>query len=160
MGVYRAAAGTKVQFYKDVVRGGDTSTKAYQMQPYMCRVLVTKRRAALAKLRVSAHRLGVEVARWAHGGGRSDGASTSRVAAVVAGGCRLCGGATEDEEHMVFHCTHAEIQSVRGNYPDLFATPAMSLFDFLQQSPTQVAAFTLACFQAGQYDSLPPYSSS
>jgi hypothetical protein len=168
MGVYRAAAGTKVQFYKDVVRGGDTSTKTYEMQPYMRRVLVTKRRAALAKLRVSAHRLGVEVARWGHGGsgsgdgGRSDGASTSRAAAaeVATGDCRLCGGATEDEEHMVFHCSHAAIQSVRGDYPDLFATPYTSLFDFLQQSPSQVAAFTLACFQAGQYDTLPPYSTS
>lgn len=219
--VFRGAAGTKIMFYKNVVRGGATSRADYTMQPYVYKVLATTKRAALAQLRCSAHRLGVEVARWlpgrqlgggddggpAGGGGRGlrrrragrvdntnsgeagnssnndggDGASGSGggggssgdsqasgsgggggnntgVRAVAAGMCRLCGGdAVEDEAHMVFHCGHAPLGSVRAVYADLFQTTSTVVSDFLLQDPNRLAAFVHECFVAGQYDSLPHY---
>jgi hypothetical protein len=222
--VFRGAAGTKMMFYKNVVRGGATSRAEYTMQPYVYKVLAAKKRAALAQLRCSAHRLGVEVARWLPGrqlgggddggpdggGGRrrlrrgaggvdstngreagssrngssGDGASGSGASggggnggssgdgqasgngggddtgarAVAAGMCRLCGGdAVEDEAHMMFHCGHAPLQSVRAAYADLFQATSTVVSDFLLQDPNRLAAFVHDCFLAGQYDSLARY---
>jgi hypothetical protein len=58
--------------------------------------------------------------------------------------CRLrCGGAVEDEAHMVFHCGYAPLA-------DIFEATSTGVSDFLQHDPKRLAASMHDCFLAGQ----------
>ena len=141
---YRTATGTKIEFYREVIRGGDTKA-SYILQQHLGQVLAPGRRVALTRFRCSAHRLGVEVGRWAR---RPHSTRT----------CRLCAsGAVEDEEHVLLHCNNSSLQLVRNEYSDLFQIP-MTLTAFLQQPQRQVAAFVAACVDAGDFESLPMWA--
>jgi hypothetical protein len=143
--VYRNATGTKVEFYKNIIRGGDTTGASYTMQQHLGQVMATGRRAALTRFRCSAHRLGVEVGRWAQ---RPRSTRT----------CRLCAsGAVEDEEHVLLNCSNPSLQLVRSDFSDLVQNP-MTLTEFLQQPQRQVAAFVAACLEAGDFESLPMWA--
>jgi hypothetical protein len=195
--------GTKREFYRGVIRGGDIATADYVMQPYLSDLLSRTNRTALAQFRCSSHRLGVEVGRWARcrraepSDGSSSGESASpstrrsprnhsspvqpdsasnglatptatRTSGVLQAlprqqrACRLCNsGAVEDEEHMVFHCSHPALQAVRANYPDLQeALHGGSLSEFLQQPAALVASFIRRCMEAGDYAALPIYNTT
>jgi hypothetical protein len=65
----------------------------------------------------------------------------------------------EDEEHMVFRCSHSALQVVRANYPDLQeALHGGSLSEFLQQPAALVASFVRRCMERGDYAALPIYN--
>ena len=125
MDSYRQQSGTKIDFYKATIRGGDTTMSSYILQPYLSSVLSVPRRVSLARFRCSSHHLGVETGRFI---GRLRAQRT----------CRLCAsGSCEDEEHMVFHCTCPSVVSVRESYSSLFpdtsssSSPPSNLFEFL-----------------------------
>ena len=145
---YRQQSGSKFDFYKTTIRGGDTTMSSYILQPYLSSVLSVPRRVSLASFRCSSHHLGVETGRFI---GRPHAQGT----------CRLCAsGSCEDEEHMVFHCTCPSLVSVRESYSSLFPDTSSSssspstLFEFLQQAPKQVASFIKASDDAGGYEAL------
>lgn len=71
--------------------------------------------------------------------------------------CRLCNsGAVEDEEHMVFQCTHAALVQVRQDYSNLFFdnsdSAVTTLTALLQQPQNQLSAFITTYFTAGDYE--------
>lgn len=140
---FRSATGTKVEFYRNAILGGEILRANYQMQPYLGTVLSLVQRVALARFRCSSHKLGVEVGRYVR---RARELRT----------CRLCGGGgIEDEHHIVFQCPHSGLQQVRSDYSELFGSNIESLRDFLQQSPSyKVASCVKAFFDAGGFESL------
>ena len=59
--------------------------------------------------------------------------------------CQRCSSAAiDDADHMVFDCS--ALESHRWNHPSLFTTRgSRSLSDFMDQDPTEVAAFVSEC---------------
>ena len=59
--------------------------------------------------------------------------------------CQRCSSAAiDDAVHMVFDCL--ALESHRWNYPSLFTTIGLrSLSDFMDQDPTEMAAFVSEC---------------
>ena len=58
--------------------------------------------------------------------------------------CQRCSSAAiDDAEHMVFDCS--ALEDHRWNHPSLFLRDSRSLSDFMDQDPTEVAAFVYEC---------------
>ncbi|KAL4522063.1 hypothetical protein Ndes2437B_g07818 [Nannochloris sp. 'desiccata'] len=69
--------------------------------------------------------------------------------------CRLCNTeAVEDEQHMVFECTHTALVQIRQDYQHLFQAGDLTVTTLpalLKQPQSQLAGFITACFTAGDY---------
>ena len=145
-----AATGTKIQFYKEKIRGWNGTTAInpsdYKMQPHLQTAMPWRRRRELSRFRTSSHFLRVEMDRYQY-----------PLVPHHARVCRLCNsGAVEDEQHMVFECTHSALVQVGQDYSNLFLdnsdSAATTLPALLQQPQSQLSAFITACFTAGNYE--------
>jgi hypothetical protein len=145
-----AATGTKIQFYKQKIRGwtgtATINLTDYKMQPHLKTVMPWRRRRELSRFRTSSHFLRVEMDRYQY----PQVPHNTRL-------CRLCNsGAVEDEEHMVFGCTNAALVQLRQDYNSLFSdnsdSAVTTLPALLQQPQRQLSAFIMACFTAGDYE--------
>ena len=124
--------GSKLQEYLQLTSGLDTAS--YTPAAYLQAVGGWRQRQALAQLRTGSSWLAVETGRY-QGSERVE-----RVDRV----CQRCSSsAIDDVEHMVFDCSALETQ--RWNHPSLFISGSRSLSDFMDQDPTEVAAFVYEC---------------
>ena len=94
-----------------------------------------RQRQAVAQLRTGSSWLAVETGRLQ---GDVEVPRADRV-------CQRCSSAAiDDADHMVFDCS--ALESHRWNHPSLFTTRgSRSLSDFMDQDPTEVAAFVSEC---------------
>ena len=124
--------GSKLQEYLQLTSGLDTAS--YTPAAYLQAVGGWRQRQALARLRTGSSWMAVETGRY-QGSERVE-----RVDRV----CQRCSSsAIDDVEHMVFDCSALETQ--RWNHPSLFISGSRSLSDFMDQDPTEVAAFVYEC---------------
>ena len=113
-------------------------TASYTPAAYLQAVGGWRQRQAVAQLRTGSSWLAVETARR-HG----DEGVVPREARL----CQRCSSAAiDDAEHMVFDCS--ALEDNRWNHPSLFLRDSRSLSEFMDQDPTEVAAFVYECKKA------------
>ncbi|KAL4513364.1 hypothetical protein Ndes2437B_g00576 [Nannochloris sp. 'desiccata'] len=143
-----AATGSKLAFYKQHILGWDNtgaiSQNDYSIQQHLKTSMPWTRRRDLSRFRASSHFLRVEMDRY-HFNHVPRNTRT----------CRLCNTeAVEDEQHMVFECTHTALVQIRQNYQHLFQAGDLTVTTLpalLKQPQSQLAGFITACFTAGDY---------
>ncbi|KAG7674780.1 hypothetical protein KSW81_006200 [Nannochloris sp. 'desiccata'] len=143
-----AATGSKLAFYKQHILGWDNtgaiSQNDYSIQQHLKTSMPWTRRRDLSRFRASSHFLRVEMDRY-HFNHVPRNTRT----------CRLCNNeAVEDEQHMVFECTHTALVQIRQNYQHLFQAGDLTVTTLpalLKQPQSQLAGFITACFTAGDY---------
>ena len=123
----------KVQQYLQMRSGLETAS--YTPAAYLQAVGGWRQRQAVAQLRTGSSWLAVETGRLQ---GDVEVPRADRV-------CQRCSSeAIDDAVHMVFDCS--ALESHRWNHPTLFTTRgSRSLSDFMDQDPTEVAAFVSDC---------------
>lgn len=123
---------TKVQQYlqmRSVVEAA-----SYTPAAYLQAVGGWRQRQAVAQLRTGSSWLAVETGRLQ---GDMEVPRDARV-------CQRCSSsAIDDAEHMVFDCSALEMQ--RWKHPSLFSRESRILSEFMDQDPTEVAAFVYEC---------------
>lgn len=128
--------GSKVQQYLQLRSGVETAS--YTPAAYLQAVGGWRQRQAVAQLRTGSSWLAVETARR-----QGDEGVVPREERL----CQRCSSAAiDDAEHMVFDCS--ALEDHRWNHPSLFLRDSRSLSDFMDQDPTEVAAFVYECKKA------------
>jgi len=108
----------------------------YTLPKYMFLDLPHNVLRSMARFRLRVHTLRYETATWAHGSSPS---------------CELCESHdnVQDEQHVIFHCTHPQVVSLRQKYAPLFTHLALyDVFSFLHQKNNKLPFFIheLICF--------------
>lgn len=117
-----------------VVNSGRLHVDTYTPARHLQVVRAQYSRQSLTQLRTGSHWLAVTTATWA------GGPTPPRHQRL----CSRCStGAVDDVPHMVWECV--ALQSQRCDHPTLFEQPSVSLEDFFQQNPTELASFAKSC---------------
>ena len=108
----------------------------YSIPKYMFLDLPHNVLRSMARFRLRVHTLQYEKATWVHRPSPS---------------CDLCEShdTLQDEQHVIFHCTHPQVVSLRQKYAPLFAQLALhDVFSFLHQKHNKLPFFIheLICF--------------
>ena len=110
-------------------------TASYTPVAYLQAVGGWRQRQAVAQVRTGSSWLTVETGRFL---GDVEVPRADRVRQ------RCSSAAIDDADHMVFDCS--ALENLRWNHPSLFTTRgSRSLSDFMDQDPTEVAAFVSEC---------------